>query len=392
MKIYTKNATTPHVISVLPILMKHFYDVYDCQFEDDDVFYYDRHDLALRRIQFNTFIDSVHWEHIKTHPNTKILINFSDDYLNILDIERIAQVLIKKEINPQQVFFLVMDDNFKDFVVNEFQKRNLFGINVQSYNVLLKYININKKYSIDPTHKFSLLSRNYFPWRLSILLGLLNKDVLNHFNYSFHNFIPYAEEDKKIVSLDRVKTDIQNLGYELTPKINEWVSNVPYDLGNRQSKWNDVTYEAILSGDFHVLIESHYDAFLFDNFSHFRNSYKVEEFSPGFPTEKTWKAIFCKKPFIVAAAPYFLKDLKKMGFKSFSPYIDESYDNEENNDIRSEMIINEVSRICNLPQDEYENLKQNLIEICEHNYNVLRELHKKIKFENEFFWINQLSK
>ena len=392
MIIYTRNASTPHVINVLPIALKYFKELDECQFESDDIFYYDRHDLAIRNIEFSSFIYQRHWEHVKNNPNTKILINFSDDYLNIVDIERISRVLKNKNINPNQIFFLTMDDNFKDFVVNEFNKRELIGVNVQPYNILLKNIKFNKQYESKSEYKFSLLSRNYFPWRLSILLGLLKNDVLKYFNYSFHNFVPYAGENGKIISLDIVKTDAVNEGHTIDSLTDEWINNIPYDLGNRESKWSDVTYNAISSSDFHLLIESHYDAFLFKNFDHFRKSYKIEDFSPAFPTEKTWKAIFCKKPFIVAAAPYFLKDLKKMGFKSFSPFIDESYDNEEDNNTRIKMIVNESTRICNLPIDEYSEVIKGCTEIVEHNYNVLKELHNNIKFTNNFDWLNNLKK
>lgn len=390
MKIYTKNANNIHVINTTTISKKFFYHIDDCKFEPNDVFYYDRHDLAIRNYEFNTFIYDSQWDHIKSNPNTKILINYSDDYINIVDVDRFARVLNKRDVNPNQVYFLVMDDNFKDFVIKEFENRGIIGINVQTYNVLLKNINFNKKYESKSDYKFSLLSRNYFPWRLSIVLGLLKENVLKHFNYSFHNFVPYLGENGTIISLDKVRKDAGEEGYILNESDNLWINNMPYDLGNRKSKWCDVTYEAISCADFHILIESHFDAYLFDNFSHYKNSFKIEEFSPAFPTEKTWKAIFCKKPFIVAAAPYFLKDLKKMGFKTFSPFIDESYDNEEDNKKRAKMIVNESKRICNLSQEEYSEILFNCDEIVKHNFNILKKLHTEIKFDNKFSWLNDL--
>lgn len=45
-----------------------------------------------------------------------------------------------------------------------------------------------------------------------------------------------------------------------------------------------------------------------------------------FPTEKTGKALMSGKPFIVLSGQYFLKHLRDMGFKTFHPVIDESYD------------------------------------------------------------------
>lgn len=45
-----------------------------------------------------------------------------------------------------------------------------------------------------------------------------------------------------------------------------------------------------------------------------------------FPTEKTWRPILLMTPFIVQGPTGFLKRLKKMGFRTFSDYWDEGYD------------------------------------------------------------------
>jgi hypothetical protein len=45
-----------------------------------------------------------------------------------------------------------------------------------------------------------------------------------------------------------------------------------------------------------------------------------------YPTEKTTRPIIARKPFVTYATKDFLKDLKKMGFKTFDSIWDESYD------------------------------------------------------------------
>ena len=47
-----------------------------------------------------------------------------------------------------------------------------------------------------------------------------------------------------------------------------------------------------------------------------------------FITEKTIKPIRAGIPFVIVGCRHYLKKLKQLGFKTFSPYIDESYDNE----------------------------------------------------------------
>jgi len=45
-----------------------------------------------------------------------------------------------------------------------------------------------------------------------------------------------------------------------------------------------------------------------------------------FPTEKIGKALLSNKPFIVLSGKHYLKNLRNIGFKTFHPIIDESYD------------------------------------------------------------------
>jgi hypothetical protein len=391
MKLYSKTIINGgETASTLPVKGISFVDLKLCGFNKDDVFYYDKHDLSLRHLGFDDFIDEPHWEHVRNEPTVKILIDFCDDYLNIIDIKRFSKTLLQKNINPSQVFLITMDDNFKQFAINQFKKQGIEGVNVYHYNLLLKKVLIDyvETYNTPTEYKFSFLSRNYHTWRLASILKIIESDTLKHFNYSFHNYLPYQGMD---VLIEQVKEDAIKEGFVLSETTESWINQLPYDVGSRHSKWNNVTYDTILSADFHFLIESHYDAFLFRIFSDFKHKYDIEDFSPAFPTEKTWKVIACKKPFISATTPFFLKGLKQLGFKSFSPFIDESYDELVDNKDRLDAVVSESIRISNLPIDEYNQLVLNCKEICEYNYNVLKQHFSEINFTNEMSWIKQIT-
>lgn len=72
-----------------------------------------------------------------------------------------------------------------------------------------------------------------------------------------------------------------------------------------------------------------------------------------FPTEKTYKAILTGHPFIILSAPGYLQHLRQMGFQTFDPMIDESYDQEPDLGRRIQMISNEVQRLCSLDLDQW---------------------------------------
>jgi hypothetical protein len=70
-------------------------------------------------------------------------------------------------------------------------------------------------------------------------------------------------------------------------------------------------------------------------------------------TEKILRPIACGHPFILAAGAGSIKLLQHYGFHTFSPWIDESYDQESNIDRRLDMIVAEMKRLASHPNREH---------------------------------------
>lgn len=87
-----------------------------------------------------------------------------------------------------------------------------------------------------------------------------------------------------------------------------------------------------------------------------------------FLSEKAFKPIAMKHPFIFVTVPNSLDILRKMGYKTFSPIIDESYDTEIDDAKRMLMIVNEIERLSNLNDYELEDFIIKAREICNYNY------------------------
>ena len=99
-----------------------------------------------------------------------------------------------------------------------------------------------------------------------------------------------------------------------------------------------------------------------------------------YPTEKTWKPIVAKIPFIVLSDYKYYDTLHSLGFRTFDGIIDESFAREPNLEKRVDKIINTISKI--VPKKFYDNTR----DICEHNYRKLCEFH----FENKNKFVQQL--
>ena len=90
-----------------------------------------------------------------------------------------------------------------------------------------------------------------------------------------------------------------------------------------------------------------------------------------FLDEKIWKPIYNYHPFLMIGCPNSLVKLREFGFKTFSPWIDESYDLELNHGKRMGMVVNEIKKLCSMSIDELRGWYQNLIPILEHNKSFL---------------------
>lgn len=89
-------------------------------------------------------------------------------------------------------------------------------------------------------------------------------------------------------------------------------------------------------------------------------------------SEKTFRCIAFKHPFIATGPKGFLEVLRWLGYKTFHPIIDESYDQEPDHAKRLWMIVQETRRLCELEGDALKNFLDQAREICEYNYNVLK--------------------
>jgi len=92
-------------------------------------------------------------------------------------------------------------------------------------------------------------------------------------------------------------------------------------------------------------------------------------------TEKIFKPIVLKRPFVLVGAPGNLKYLKEYGFQTFDKWIDEDYDNETDPDIRIKKIVFEIKKISHYDLNEvYHDMRL----VLEYNHNHFFNKFKEI--------------
>jgi len=92
-----------------------------------------------------------------------------------------------------------------------------------------------------------------------------------------------------------------------------------------------------------------------------------------FLSEKIFKVIAMGHPFILSSAPNNLQYLRELGYKTFYPHINETYDTIKDHKQRMIAIVDEIERICNLDKQETIQFINSIRPIVEHNFKVLKK-------------------
>lgn len=199
--------------------------------------------------------------------------------------------------------------------------------------------------------KFLNLNRRKRPHRCLLLTLLYKKDLIKHGYVSFDeiNINAYVARMKNypsftdILTEEQLKETLPLVVDEYDHDINPW-----YSCPRPLFKFYQNSY-------FSVVTETHGE---------------TEKF-PNFLSEKTFKAISHKHPFLIVSTTGILKMLRQLGYKTFDGIIDERYDEVEDDVERLTMIANEIERLCNLDETQLIEFKSKALEIVEYNYNVL---------------------
>ena len=89
-----------------------------------------------------------------------------------------------------------------------------------------------------------------------------------------------------------------------------------------------------------------------------------------FRTEKIWKPMIMRHPFVAAANAGYYRDLHAAGFRTFGHLIDESFDQIEDPQARADRVVDTVADICYNGADSFLAAAQ---DVCKYNYQHLRE-------------------
>ena len=108
----------------------------------------------------------------------------------------------------------------------------------------------------------------------------------------------------------------------------------------------------------------------------FCNVVAESTFQRPFPSfsEKVINSILTNRPFILASTPYSLEYLKKLGFRTFDQWWDESYDHEEDHEKRILKIFEVIDFIDSHDLSRLKKIYDEMHDVFEHNKEKLKSL------------------
>lgn len=322
--------------------------------------------------------------------NSKLLITFlqevcsegKKDYVDHLD--KVVSFCKKYNVPGTKIVIFAANnqskENMLDYLVNQIPGVSISGLDFSEYNTVRHFAERNhSQLDIEPTEerkKFVFFSRHYKSWRHYLVGRLYLEDLLKECNFSFYNIDPYkADESGQPTTwpddwlIKQLKIIDAPLGEDLIES--GFYGSLPFRLPGNGNIYDinadESTNTAYANSHISVTIET-----LFD--------YGESDFHT---TEKTFKPIVYKKPFIMFSSHLFLKNLRKMGYATFHPYIDETYDTIEDPKLRADAVIAEMQRISNLSEEEFDQLMASCQERVEWNFNRLNR-----RYDNFYYGIN----
>ena len=271
--------------------------------------------------------------------------------------------------------------------------------NLGLYDILdcfeFKNVEILTQNSIESHNKYKIIKKNSFNWfeQIPVIdpnlhtwnknkifyclfgrptasrLGLCSHLYKNYKNKSHLHFSATTDQDELIqIELDKLLT------YDVSciEPVGTLINQLPLLLSSSELytatdgyNFNDPLTQFYKDIFVDILAESHVAGTTF------------------YPTEKTARPMWLKKPFIIFASKNYLDYLHQMGFRTFADFWPEHYDGYEGRD-RYTMVLQLIDFLATKTNEELEQMYLDMQYTLDHNYNLLstQSYNKDIKLIN----------
>lgn len=324
-------------------------------------------------------------ESIRNGNITLVLQNCHEGYHSI--VEGIYQdIVVKYSINPKYILLISVSRDIDREVLTISEKYVQEKLQVEWFNIFEHNAKIEVQTSADTIktldhkvyHKKFLSFNGWWrPHRSLLMASLISNNLLDKGFVSYNTVEGFVIDSRDnfdfLLEFSKNNTEFLLMLVNNAKRIKEinqiFLDTQPGDSTNKN-------LASVQSVPLHMYADTYFSVVTETNFSTETYEERQSTFSGStgigrLLSEKTFKCIALKHPFILVTVPGTLRLLKELGYKTFGSVINESYDNEPDHVKRIMMITKEIDRLCNLSDSQLESFLSNCREICEHNYNLL---------------------
>lgn len=318
---------------------------------------------------------------IKKHP---ILVESVSERCTKFSFDALVDFCNYIGSNPNDVYICLANSASVDLNINSYKnlkQYNFLSVERFAFDAVQFRHTVGEiiyKLKFDDRKRFLFLNRRYSSDRAYLYMHFHKLNMLDSMHCTFRLDNIYNDN---LVTLDRVIKDIEKTHNTFEKEVIDYIKSnniqLPHTVKTNNSMYKTDHMQSYLYAFWNLAAHNSTDInIITETFKyHKEDAYYRPLF---FITEKTYRTILMKQPFILFSNPYALKYLRNSGYKTFSPFIDESYDDIENLAERQNAIIQEVQRLHNMDEDEFNQILAKCKAISEYNYNHLmqREYNK----------------
>jgi hypothetical protein len=322
-------------------------------------------EFSFNDVKEKDLINLINKEYSK--GKTKVIFLNLDETIISRSIDTIHKILDKIKISYKDIFYacsgLDAYKGYKSYIKEKYETPiNIIVLNkFETNNCELQFPLEHIEYVIENKPKlFLCLNRIPRAHRLILFSKIVKNNLLDKSYCSFlydsnaenENIKWYFkdEEDYKWYVAKKNKIPI--------------ILNTPPEINGCKIEHDDLFYYR--NSYFSLVTET-----LFFNALDNRDSFtRIES---RFISEKTFKPIILKHPFILISKYKSLEFLKSIGYKTFSNVFDETYDTIYDDDLRLEAVEKEIIRLSKIKNKDWLLMQKEIKPIVDHNYKLYHD-------------------
>lgn len=339
---------------------------------------------CLQHVDFG--LVTAHIKKIVSLGRNKVIFYNGDETIqcfSVLAAQRVAEYFDNLEVKVQFFYFcsgLQAETAYTDFCAENKLDPKLVVVAANRFEIILQdqlaHLCLSEPSVYQSPYRIGVKEKNFVCFnrvprrhRCMLLHKLWCKGLVADSYYSFGNEsqpnITQGLEPGDAQAAEWFSSNIDKFPMILNMKKQ---SDNPVNISTEDKKYHDNSY-------FSLVCETYY-------YKDSSIQTDIEYMDSIFISEKIYKPLAFKHPFLLVGLPGTLQCLRDFGYRTFDPYINEDYDTIVNDQERMNFIVAEVERLCSQSKEQWQDWQKGVADIVEYNYGWL-QTHKDLRITKD---------